>query len=96
MSNFKILDQTELNSSLKTLKDWEIDANSLHLALTFESFTKAMSFINEVATVADKLDHHPKIINIYNKVELFINTHEADDKITDLDINFAKEVSNLL
>ena len=61
----------------------------------FRDFTEAMLFINRVGVVAEQLDHHPEIHNIYNKVTLTLSTHDAGNIITEKDIKLAQEISNL-
>ena len=48
--------------------------------------------MNRVAAVAEDLNHHPKIHNTYNTVELWLSTHDAGDVVTDIDKSFAKRV----
>jgi 4a-hydroxytetrahydrobiopterin dehydratase len=49
-----------------------------------------------VAIVSEKINHHPSIFNTYNKVSLQLNTHDAKNTITELDINLSKEIDKLL
>lgn len=50
--------------------------------------------MKEVARAAEGLNHHPKWLNEYNKVEIWLSTHEAG-KITDKDRKFAKEIDRI-
>ncbi|MEZ4103924.1 MAG: 4a-hydroxytetrahydrobiopterin dehydratase [Candidatus Paceibacterota bacterium] len=96
MTNFNILNKGEISEKLSELRGWGLAGDALHMTLIFKDFKEAIDFINKVAKIADKLNHHPQITNTYSKVELLINTHEAGDKITTLDIDFAREVGGLL
>lgn len=76
---------------------WQtVDNNKLYQKFTFKDFKQAMKFINVVAEIANELDHHPKIQNTYNTVELWLSTHSADDTVTDKDETFAKRVDVLM
>ena len=44
--------------------------------------------------IAESLNHHPKIINVYNSVEIQLWTHDQNS-ITDLDYNLAREIDKL-
>ena len=60
----------------------------------FKDFDNAIEFINNVALVSKQLNHHPKIINIYNVVDIELWTHDSNS-ITDLDYKFAKEIDSI-
>ncbi len=61
----------------------------------FEYFSQAIGFIVQVALLAEKLDHHPKIINQYNLVEIELSTHSADNKVTDKDHQLALAIDKI-
>jgi 4a-hydroxytetrahydrobiopterin dehydratase len=42
----------------------------------FKDFRTAMDFVNSVALIANKQDHHPDIFISYNKVQLTLSTHK--------------------
>jgi 4a-hydroxytetrahydrobiopterin dehydratase len=67
--------------------------NKLYAKFKFKDFAEAMVFINKVAAIAEKLDHHPTIINTYNTVELYLCTHDAGDVVTAKDWEFASLVT---
>ena len=45
--------------------------------------------MSRMALVAEKLDHHPEWFNVYNKVIIDLQTHDAGG-ITELDFQFAE------
>jgi 4a-hydroxytetrahydrobiopterin dehydratase len=55
---------------------------------------QSIQFVNSVAHIAEKLNHHPEIIIQYDKIKLSIHTHDFGG-ITDLDFKFIEEVDNL-
>lgn len=75
---------------------WHETDNTLHRQFTFDGFSEAVAFMNKVAAVADEMNHHPKIHNTYNKVELWLSTHDAGDVVTEKDHEFARRVDQLL
>lgn len=60
----------------KLHKDWSIiDENKLHREFDFETFTQSIDFINKIAKIAEKEQHHPNIYVFFNKVQLELFTH---------------------
>lgn len=74
---------------------WTEQNNKLYQKFSFKDFHEATDFINKVAAIANELNHHPTIQNTYSTVELWLNTHEAGDVITDKDHAFADRVDAL-
>ena len=74
---------------------WHETNNKLHKAFEFKDFSEAFSFMTRVALLAEKMNHHPTWTNTYNKVEIWLNTHDAGDKVTDKDRALAKEIDSL-
>jgi len=79
-------------------KKIEIDNNQNYLEriIVFKNFVEAFGFISKVAIIAEKINHHPTIINTYNKVTLQLNTHDSKYIITELDIKLSYEIDKLL
>lgn len=75
---------------------WQNQQGKLYQKFTFKDFKEAVAFLNQVAEIAHKLNHHPKIHNNWNTVELWLSTHDAGDVVTEKDQTFADEVSKLL
>ena len=70
--------------------------NSLQATFKFSDFKQAFSFMTEVAFHAENQDHHPNWSNVYNTVEIKLNTHDAGDIVTDKDRKLAESISSLL
>tara|TARA_B100001996_G_scaffold238168_1_gene184031 strand:+ start:114 stop:350 length:237 start_codon:yes stop_codon:yes gene_type:complete len=75
-------------------KDWKKENGKLIKLFKFKDFKEAIQFINSVGVIAEALNHHPKIINIYNSVEIQLWTH-YQNSITDLDYNLAREIDQI-
>ena len=74
--------------------DWKNENGKLIKLFKFKDFKEAIKFINAVGEISESLNHHPKIINIYNSVEIQLWTHDQN-AITDLDYNLAEEIDQL-
>lgn len=79
---------------LMKLNGWELRAGSLYRKFTFGNFEEAFAFMTKVAKEAEKLNHHPDWRNIYNNVEITLNTHDAGG-ITSLDFRLAEIIDKL-
>ena len=72
----------------------EID-NKLYQEFIFPDFSKAFAFMTRVAMAAEKMDHHPTWKNTYNKVGIWLSTHDAGDIVTDKDRKLAAIIDKL-
>ena len=75
---------------------WEERDNSLVREFEFKDFSEAWAFMNRVALIAEKVDHHPNWSNVYNRVRIELNTHDAGDVITEKDRVMAEQIDRLL
>jgi len=71
---------------------WEEKNNTLFKKFKFQNFSEAFAFMTRVALEAEKMDHHPKWNNVYNEVEIWLNTHDAGDIVTEKDRKLAKKI----
>ena len=72
---------------------WEQDSGKLVKNFRFQNFKEALKFINKVGEIAESMNHHPKIINIYNTVCLELWTHDQNT-ISDLDFQLADKIDH--
>jgi 4a-hydroxytetrahydrobiopterin dehydratase len=71
---------------------WKEENNQLCKTYTFPTFMEAFDFMSMVAVIAEEMNHHPWWSNVYNKVEIKLSTHDADNTITALDYELAKKI----
>jgi 4a-hydroxytetrahydrobiopterin dehydratase len=74
---------------------WQEQNNSLYKKFEFNSFSEAFAFMTRVALAAEKMDHHPKWTNEYNKVEIRLSSHDAGNTITERDYKLSKIIDAL-
>jgi len=75
---------------------WTEENNSLKKTFTFKNFSEAFAFMTRIALIAEKMDHHPNWTNVYNKVEITLNTHDAGDIVTEKDRKLAAAIDKLI
>jgi len=69
---------------------WIEHNNALHKTFAFSSFPAAMKWMQKASLEIEKLDHHPKWTNIYNKVIVELTTHDAGNIVTEKDWQLAQ------
>lgn len=74
---------------------WQKIDNQLYKKFQFGNFTQAFAFLTQVAFLAEAQNHHPKIINVYNTVELWLSTRDAGNIVTEKDDKLAKAIDAL-
>jgi len=94
------LSQDEIDASLKVLNDasanaWEIKEGKLYIELKFPNFVSAFGFMTQVAIIAEKLNHHPEWSNVYNRVRIYLTTHDVNG-ISKLDFELAHAITKLI
>jgi 4a-hydroxytetrahydrobiopterin dehydratase len=74
---------------------WKEENNQLKQSFQFVDFVEAFAFMTRVAFAAEKMNHHPNWSNIYNKVEITLFTHDANNSITEKDIKLSKLIDEI-
>jgi 4a-hydroxytetrahydrobiopterin dehydratase len=74
---------------------WELKDEKLVKLFQFPSFIRAIDFVNEIAIIAEILDHHPIITINWKTVKLSLKSFDVD-AITKRDISLAKEIEKLI
>ncbi len=86
------LTDAEVHAALADLPGWAFTGHKLVKHFQFKNFRDALTFLVRVGFEAEGLDHHPEIKNVYNKVELGLNTHDAGGRVTALDVELARRI----
>ncbi|MFO7975077.1 MAG: 4a-hydroxytetrahydrobiopterin dehydratase [Candidatus Hydrogenedentota bacterium] len=90
------LEGPELAALMRKLAaPWElVEEHHLEREYTFDGYAPAVDFMNAVAHIAQKQNHHPDIGLTYGKVKITVWTHKADG-LTLNDFVFAAKVEKL-
>lgn len=75
---------------------WQEKDNILYRAFVFNNFSEAFAFMTRVAMIAEQQQHHPRWTNVWNKVEIWLNTHDAGDIVTENDRMLAVAIDKLI
>ena len=71
------LSEQEIQEKLKDLSGWEVKGEQIEKEFSFDGFLEAIKFVENVAVLAEKADHHPDIHIFYNKVKIVLSTHDV-------------------
>ena len=84
-----------VEEKLNALAGWDLNEAKLHRQFAFGDFIEAFGFMSRVALLAETANHHPEWSNVYNRVEIFLTTHDAGG-ITERDFQLAERINQLL
>lgn len=73
----KALSDAEIQERLKHVQHWIIKDEKLYRQFQFNDFVSAWGFMSKVALLAEQADHHPEWFNVYNRVEIYLTSHDA-------------------
>ena len=83
-----------INERMSKLKNWALDGNSIVKDKLFRNFKEAVEFVNKVAEIAERHNHHPAITINYSSVRMSFTTHE-EKGLTSRDFEIAEEIDKL-
>lgn len=84
-----------IQQRMQELENWAIEgATDLMKEYTFSSFSEAIAFVNKVAELAEKHNHHPAILVNYTLVRLTLTTH-SEHGLSEKDFEVAKAIDEI-
>ena len=90
---------TEIVTHLAKLGGWKLTGDGADVAVEktfhFANYFETMAFVNGVALIAHKQDHHPDLQVYYNRCTVRFNTHDVGG-ISVSDFDCAAQVDALL
>ncbi|HSC36085.1 MAG TPA: 4a-hydroxytetrahydrobiopterin dehydratase [Thermodesulfobacteriota bacterium] len=89
-----LLSEAEIEEGLKGLRGWERKGNEIVRVFKNKDFVESVGFVNKVAILAEKADHHPDILIRYRNVTLTLSTH-SQGGLTGKDFKLAGEIDAL-
>jgi len=90
----QLLSDADVSARLKGLKGWKLEGKEIRKLVELKDFVHSMGFVNSVALLAEKINHHPDIDIRWNKITLVLSTHSAGG-LTDNDFALAKMIDEL-
>lgn len=95
----RALTPTEVVSRLAATTGWKLAGDDADVMIektfTFANYDETMAFVNAVAFIANRQDHHPELAVLYGKCTVRFNTHDVTG-LSDTDFECAAQVDALL
>lgn len=85
------LSDLEIRRALGSLPGWSRKGEALNKTYSFARFADGIRFVQQVAEVADKMNHHPDIDIRYTNIAFSLSTHDAGG-ITQRDLDLATAI----
>jgi len=88
-----VLSESERAAALADLPGWTFDEgrNGIAKSFKFADFGEAFGFMTRIALEAEKADHHPEWLNVWNRVDILLTTH-SDGGVTAKDMALAAKI----
>jgi 4a-hydroxytetrahydrobiopterin dehydratase len=70
------LNKNQVTAKLASAEGWRLRGKQISKIYVFKDFTEGIRFLDRVARLAEKMNHHPDIDIRYNKIKLTLTTHD--------------------
>ena len=86
------LPRPAIERALAELAGWTLDGErAIAKQFSFGDHIEAMGFVTRVAMAAEKMDHHPELTIVYNRVSIALSSHDAGG-VTQRDLDLATAI----
>ena len=89
------LSAAEISAAMAGMPGWRLEGQALEKTFAFASFREAISFMVRVSFEAEEMNHHPEWTNVYNRVRIRLNTHDAGGAVTARDVELARRIQKV-
>jgi 4a-hydroxytetrahydrobiopterin dehydratase len=88
----RYLSSEEIKRAIEELgSGWELKDDKIIKSFQFPSFMNAIEFVNDIANIAEKVNHHPIITINWRTVKFSLKSFDVD-AVTERDIELAKQI----
>ena len=88
------LDEKEILDNLSKISKWVYNNGYLEREIEFSKYKDSIEFINKVAIIAEKQDHHPKLTSNFKSLLIQLRTHDVEG-VSQKDFQLAKAIDTL-
>ena len=92
--DYRKLPEKEIQQEVAGLEGWNVVNGKINKSFEFDDFVQAFGFMTKVAMEAEKMNHHPEWLNVYNRVSIDLVTHDVSG-ISNYDIKLARTINSL-
>jgi 4a-hydroxytetrahydrobiopterin dehydratase len=91
----KKMNEIEIQKQLEKLEGWEYIDGALETTIEFKNFKEAFSIMTRIAFECEAQNHHPDWNNVYNTLNIRLNTHDAGG-VTKNDFRLAESIEAII
>jgi 4a-hydroxytetrahydrobiopterin dehydratase len=88
------LTQARIDAGLAELPGWEQQGGAIRKTFRFANYAATIAFVNRVAAIAEREDHHPEMLVGYDQCRVAYRTHSTGG-ISDNDFICAAKIEAL-
>jgi 4a-hydroxytetrahydrobiopterin dehydratase len=85
----------QVKAALKKLPGWKQAGDEIVKTFAFENYYQTMAFVNAIAWISHKQDHHPDLEVGYNKCIVHYSTHSVGG-LSSKDFECAGKIEQLM
>lgn len=89
------LSEAEIALQLKNLKGWEYIGGAIETTFEFKDFKETFTIMTRIAFECEAQNHHPDWSNVYNTLNIRLNTHDAQG-VTMKDFELARSIEAII
>ena len=89
-----LLTDSEIQSNLDLMEEWVFVDNSIIKDFHFDDYMSGIDFVNVLAKIAEKNNHHPDLIIGWCKVNVTFTSHDLGG-VTSNCINMAQALDKI-
>ncbi len=89
------LGEREVRRRLRELGSWRLAGRRIVRVVRYEGFMPGVELLNEIAKIAEEMDHHPDVTISYGRMRISLTTHDAKG-LTELDFKLAGRIEEVL
>lgn len=68
----------QVSAQLQVLAEWQHHEGAIRRSYRFANYYETMAFVNALAFMVHREDHHPDLLIGYNRCEVRFNTHSVN------------------
>ncbi|NHF59772.1 4a-hydroxytetrahydrobiopterin dehydratase [Flavobacteriaceae bacterium TP-CH-4] len=85
----------QIEKRLAELDSWEFIDGAIETSLQFGNFKEAFATMTRIAFECELQGHHPDWSNVYNSLNIRLNTHDVGG-VTEKDFKLAATIENIV
>ena len=89
------LTERAIEERLDKLEGWEFEDGAIETSFEFKDFRETFSIMTLIAFECEIQNHHPDWSNVYNSLNIRLNTHDAGG-VTEKDFKLAHSIESIV